>query len=131
MMTDPIADMLTRIRNGLMAGHDAVEMPCSNEKVGIASVLKQEGFIEDFQTAGEIPRKLLKVYLKYGPLGEEVIRKITRVSKPGRRIYRGLKEIPRIANGIGIAVVSTSHGIICDRECRRLKVGGELLCTVL
>ena len=130
MMTDPIADMLTRIRNGLMAGHKAVEMPCSNEKVGIARVLKQEGFIEDFQTAGEGPRKLLKIYLKFGPLGQEIIRKITRVSKPGRRIYRGLKDMPRVASGMGIAVVSTGHGIISDRECRRLKVGGEVLCTV-
>ena len=131
MMTDPIADMLTRIRNALAAEHPTVEMPASKEKEAIARVLRKEGFIDDFRAAGEAPRRLLKVYLRYGPLGEKVISKIERISKPGRRIYRGADELPRIANGIGMVVVSTSSGIMSDRECRKLHVGGEVLCSVL
>jgi len=131
MMTDPIADMLTRIRNALAAQKDTVEMPCSKAKIGIAEVLKREGFIEDFKTAEQGAHRLLKVYLRYGPLGEEIIRKIQRISKPGRRVYKSVKELPRVANGIGIAVVSTSHGILSDRQCRDMKVGGEVLCTVV
>jgi small subunit ribosomal protein S8 len=131
MMTDPIADMLTRVRNALMAHKQSVDIPASREKEGIAHVLKQEGYIQDYRLGEEGPHRLLKVYLKYGPLGEEVIREIKRVSSPGRRIYRTVKDIPRVANGLGIAVVSTSRGIISDRECRKLKVGGEVLCTVV
>ncbi len=131
MMTDPIADMLTRIRNALMARHKTVEMPSSREKEGIADVLKTEGYIEEFRVAAQGPHRLLKLYLKYGPLGEEVIRRIERVSSPGRRIYRSVQDIPRVQNGLGIAVVSTSRGILSDRECRKLNVGGEVLCTVL
>jgi len=130
-MTDSIADMLTRIRNALMAKHQSVEMPYSKEKEGIATVLKSEGYIEDFRVAASGAHRLLKIYLKYGPLGERVIRRIHRVSRPGRRIYRSVKELPRVGNGIGIAIVSTSRGILCDRECRRLNIGGEVLCTVL
>lgn len=131
MMTDPVADMLTRIRNGLQAEHETVEMPASKEKEGIARILKAEGFIEDYQVAGEVPRKLLKIYLKYGPLGERIISKLERVSRPGRRIYSSAAELPRVANGVGVVIVSTNRGIMSDRQCRKLKVGGELLCSVL
>ena len=131
MMTDPIADMLTRVRNALMARHDTVEMPSSNEKAGVAEVLKKEGFVADYRVASEGDRRLLKIYLKYGPLGQEVIRELKRVSSPGRRVYRAVDQIPRVNNGIGVAIVSTSRGILSDRECRKLHVGGEVLCTVV
>ena len=131
MMTDPVADMLTRIRNALMVEYETVEMPASRQKQGIARVLKDEGFIEDYRVVGEGPKKLLKIYLKYGPLGEEVIREVQRVSLPGRRVYRGVRDLPRVANGMGTAIVSTSKGILSDRECRRQRVGGEVLCSVM
>jgi len=130
MMTDPIADMLTRIRNALGAGHKTVEMPASKTNEGIAQVLKKEGYIEDCRTAGDPPHRLLKIYLRYGPLGERAIKEIDRVSKPGRRIHRSVKDLPYIHNGLGISVVSTSHGILSDRECRKLNTGGEVLCSV-
>ncbi len=130
-MTDPVADMLTRIRNALKARQSTVKMPSSKQKEGIASVLKQEGYIQDFRVAAEGSHRLLKVYLKYGPLGEDVIRKIQRASRPGQRVYRSVGDLPRVGNGVGIAIVSTSRGILCDRDCRRLKVGGEVLCTVI
>ncbi len=130
MMTDPIADMLTRLRNALRVGHKTVEMPSSTLKERIARVLVSEGFIEDYQVVGEPPRKLLKVYLKYGPLGEEVIREINRVSKPGRRVYKAVGELGHLRNGLGIWIVSTNQGVLSDRQCRRLKVGGEVLCSV-
>ena len=130
MMTDPIADMLTRIRNAIMAEKKTVEMPASKEREGIAQVLKRQGFIEDYAVAEQDAHRLLKVYLRYGPLGEHVIREIKRVSKPGRRIYRGAHDLPRVANGIGIAVISTSQGILSDNECRQRNLGGEVLCTI-
>lgn len=130
MMTDPIADMLTRLRNALRVGHKTVEMPSSTLKERIARVLVSEGFIEDYQVVGETPRKLLKVYLKYGPLGEEVIREINRISKPGRRVYKAVGELGHLRNGLGIWIVSTNQGVLSDRQCRRLKVGGEVLCSV-
>jgi small subunit ribosomal protein S8 len=131
MMTDPIADMLTRIRNALLVEQKTVEMPASKPKEGIARVLLDEGFIEDYRVVGEGPRKLLKVYLKYGPLGERVINELVRVSKPGRRVYQGVNELGHVCNGLGIWVVSTNRGVLSDRECRRLKVGGEVLCSVV
>jgi small subunit ribosomal protein S8 len=130
MMTDPIADMLTRMRNALLVGHKTVEMPASNTKEGIARVLLEEGFIEDYRVVGEPPRKLLKVYLKYGPLGEKVINKLKRVSKPGRRVYRALNDLGHVRNGLGISIVSTNRGVLSDRQCRQLKVSGEVLCEV-
>jgi len=130
MMTDPIADMLTRIRNALMTSGKAVEMPASRMRASVAQVLKEEGYIEDYRVAGETPRKLLKIYLKYGPLGERVIRTITRLSRPGRRVYRTVETIPYVRNGLGICIVSTNRGVLSDRQCRRLKVGGEVLCSV-
>jgi len=130
MWSDPIADMLTRIRNALATRDETVEMPASKVKENIARVLREEGFIEDYRTAGEPPDRLLKVYLKYGPLGEDVIRELTRVSKPGRRIYRAVDELGHVHNGLGIWVVSTNQGVLSDRECRRRHVGGEVLCSV-
>ena len=130
MMTDPIADMLTRIRNALLVQHQTVEMPFSKVKATIARVLKDEGFIEDYRSAGEGPKKLLKVYLKYGPLGQKVIQGIERVSKPGRRIYRSVSDLGYVSNGLGIWMVSTNRGMLSDRECRRLRVGGEVICSV-
>jgi len=130
MMTDPIADMLTRIRNALAAGHKTVEAPASRIKEGIAQVLKKEGYIEDCRTAGDPPQRLIKIYLKYGPLGEKAIKEIDRVSKPGRRVHRSAGDLPYVHNGLGISVVSTSRGILSDRECRKLNTGGEVLCSV-
>jgi len=130
MMTDPIADMLTRLRNGLMVGHKTVEMPSSHMKEKVARVLQEEGFIEDYRVVGDPPHKLLKVYLKYGPLGEKVIHEVERVSKPGRRVYRTVKDLGRVRNGLGIWIVSTNRGVLSDRQCRQLKVSGEVLCSV-
>ncbi len=130
MMTDPIADMLTRVRNALMVNKKTVDMPHSNMKEGVARVLLHEGFIEDCRVAGEAPHKVLRVYLKYGPLGEQVIREIQRVSSPGRRIYRPVGELRSYRNGLGIYVVSTNKGILSDRECRQQHVGGEVICSV-
>lgn len=130
MMTDPIADMLTRIRNAINARKPTVQMPSSKEKAGVADVLKREGYIEDYQVAEYDGKNTLKVYLKYGPVGENIIRELKRVSKPGLRIYRDVKSMPRVANGMGTAIVSTSKGILSDRECRQEHVGGEVMCTV-
>ncbi len=130
MNSDPIADMLTRLRNALAARHETVEMPASKMKEQVARVLRDEGFIEDYRVAGEPPHRVLKVYLKYGPLDENVVRELKRVSKPGRRIYRGVDELGYVANGLGIWVVSTNRGLLSDRECRRENVGGEVVCMV-
>jgi small subunit ribosomal protein S8 len=130
MMTDPIADMLTRVRNALMVRKQTVDMPHSNLKEGVARVLCDEGFIQDCRVAGEPPHRLLRIYLKYGPLGEDVIREVRRVSSPGRRIYRPVSELHSYRNGLGIWVVSTNKGILSDRECRRQRVGGEVICSV-
>jgi len=130
VMTDPIADMLTRIRNALMRGHRTVNIPASKIKEGILAALKREGYIEDYRRIEARPADILRVYLKWGPNGERVIQEIKRVSKPGRRIYRKVEEIRPVLRGIGIAVYSTPQGILTDRECRRRRVGGELLCTV-
>jgi small subunit ribosomal protein S8 len=130
MVNDRIADMLTRIRNGLKARKPQVEVLGSNINLGIAQVLKTEGYIQDFKAFEVGPRKMMLVYLKYGPDGEMVITEIKRESKPGRRLYRDVSAVPRVRDGMGIAIFSTSKGILSDRECRRQRVGGELLCTV-
>ncbi len=130
MMTDPIADMLTRVRNAISAHKPTVQMPASNEKAGVADVLQREGYIEDYQVAEYEGKRTLKIYLKYGPVGENIIRELTRVSKPGRRIYRDVESVPRVANGMGTAIISTSKGILSDRECRKEHVGGEVMCAV-
>jgi small subunit ribosomal protein S8 len=132
MMTDPIADMLTRIRNAVRNSSESVDMPGSKMKAGVAAVLKEEGYISDFRVAepeGAV-QSTLRVYLKYGPEGEKVINIIDRVSKPGRRVYAGGKGLPRVLDGLGISIVSTSKGILSDRKCRQMNVGGEVLCRV-
>jgi small subunit ribosomal protein S8 len=128
-MTDPIADMLTRIRNAQLAEKATVQMPSSGVKAAIARVLKDEGYIEDFAVVGEDARKQLEIVLKYYA-GRPVIEKIERVSKPGLRIYRRKDDMPRVMNGLGIAIVSTSRGVMTDRRARATGVGGEVLCIV-
>ncbi|MDR0769840.1 MAG: 30S ribosomal protein S8 [Burkholderiales bacterium] len=128
-MTDPIADMLTRIRNAQMVERATVEMPSSKVKVAIAGVLKDEGYIEDFRVIGETIKPILEIALRYYA-GRPVIEKIERVSRPGLRIYRGKGDIPPVMNGLGIAVVSTSRGVMTDRKARAAGIGGEVLCIV-
>jgi len=129
-MSDPLADMLTRIRNGVAARFESVEMPLSKLKVGVAKVLKEEGYITDYQIIDEGVQGTLKVILKYGPNDELVITGIRRVSKPGLRQYMKSTNIPKVMSGLGVGILSTSRGIITDREARRINVGGELLCEV-
>jgi len=128
-MSDPIADMLTRIRNAQMTEKVSVAMPSSQLKVAIAKVLKDEGYIEDFRVAGEEVKPQLEIALKYYA-GRPVIEKIERISKPGLRIYRGKEDLPRIMNGLGVAIVSTSKGVMTDRKARASGIGGEVLCVV-
>ena len=128
-MSDPIADMLTRIRNAQMVGHTEVSMPTSRLKTSIAQVLKDEGYIEDFRVQGEGTGKELRIGLKYYA-GQPVIERLERVSKPGLRVYKGRNDIPRIMNGLGVAIVSTSRGVMTDRKARADGVGGEILCFV-
>ena len=129
-LSDPIADMLTRIRNASRIGQSQVKVKASKICAGIAGVLKEEGFIRDFDRIDDGRQGVLRVFLKYTPDGGPVIRTIERVSKPGRRIYRGTEDLPRVMNGMGIVIVSTSKGVVSDRVCRRDNMGGELLCTV-
>jgi small subunit ribosomal protein S8 len=129
-MQDPIADMLTRIRNAVRAGLGKVDIRRSSICQGIAQVLKDEGYIIDAQTIDDAKQGLLRVSLKYGSQGEKLILAIDRVSKPGRRVYRSVGDLPRVTNGLGIAVVSTNQGVLSDRQCRERKLGGEVLCTV-
>ncbi len=129
-MTDPVADMLTRIRNGVMARFATVEMPLSTLKVGVAKTLKQEGFIEDYQVVEQDVQGALRIMLKYGPNKERVVSGIRRVSKPGARRYTKAGEIPKVMSGLGIAILSTSRGVLTDREARAQNVGGEILCEV-
>ncbi len=129
-MSDPLADMLTRIRNGVMGHFDSVEMPLSKIKVGVAKVLKQEGYINDYHVSEEGVQGTLKIDLKYGPNNEKVITGIRRVSKPGLRQYMKADRIPKVMSGLGVAILTTSSGIITDREARSKNIGGELLCEV-
>jgi small subunit ribosomal protein S8 len=128
-LSDPIADMLTRIRNAQASEKVSVAMPSSKVKVAIAAVLKEEGYIEDFKVSDEGGRNTLEIGLKYYA-GRPVIEKIERVSRPGLRIYRGSRDIPQVMNGLGIAIVSTSRGVMTDRKARASGVGGEVLCIV-
>ena len=130
MMTDPIADMLTRIRNAVRVERPYVDMPVSKVKQGVADVLKREGYIWDYQQIEAAPVGCLRIELKYGPNGERVIQKLRRVSKPGRRVYCGKDDVPVVLNGLGVAIVSTSQGVLTDRRCRELGVGGEVICRV-
>jgi small subunit ribosomal protein S8 len=128
-MTDPVSDMLTRIRNGQKARKVSVSMPASTVKVAVASVLKDEGYITDFASSGEGATKTLSVELKYFE-GAPVIEKVQRVSKPGLRIYRGKDDLPKVLGGLGIAIVSTSAGVMSDRQARKQGIGGEVICVV-
>jgi len=129
-MTDPIADMLTRIRNGITSRHDRVELPSSKLKVELAKILKSEGFISNYKVVEEGPQPSLRLYLKYSDDGEPVIHGIERISRPGRRVYRGKEEIPQVLGGLGLAIVSTSQGVLSGQEAARKGVGGEVLCQV-
>ena len=126
VMTDPIADYLTRIRNANMAKHDSVEIPASNIKKSISEILKREGFIRDYEVADDNKQGVIKVFLKYGPNGERVISGLKRISKPGLRNYVSAEDLPKVLNGLGIAIVSTSAGVITDKEARQKNVGGEV-----
>ncbi len=128
-MSDPIADMLTRVRNAQMVNKKSVSMPSSKLKAAIAAVLKDEGYIEDFQIAGEAAKPVLEIQLKYYA-GQPVIERIDRVSRPGLRVYKGSNHIPQVMNGLGVAIVSTSRGVMTDRKARAAGVGGEVLCYV-
>lgn len=130
MMTDPIADMLTRIRNGNSARHENVVVPASRMKKEIAKILLDEGFINGFSVEEDGKQGMMTVELKYGPNGEKVITGIKRISKPGLRVYVKAGEVPRVLGGLGIAIVSTSQGIMPDREARKNGIGGEILCYV-
>jgi small subunit ribosomal protein S8 len=129
-LSDPIADMLTRIRNALRARHEVVTVRASKACEGVLGVLKEEGYIQDYKRIEDSRQGLLRVYLKYGPTGEDVVRELKRISRPGRRVYSSVADLPRPMNGLGICVVSTSKGILSDRRCREMKVGGEVLCAV-
>jgi len=129
-MTDPIGDMLTRIRNANTVKHESVEMPSSKMKIEIAKILKKEGYIRDFRYYKFQNKFNLKVFLKYGEKNSTTIMGIERVSKPGRRIYSGKDEIPKILGGLGVAILSTSKGVLTDKEARSAGVGGEIICRV-
>ncbi|MCY2928141.1 MAG: 30S ribosomal protein S8 [Planctomycetota bacterium] len=130
-LSDPIADMLTRIRNALRSRHETVNIRASKVCEGIARVLKDEGYINDYARIEDTTKQgLLRVYLKYGPRGEDVVNEIKRWSKPSRRLYRGVGALPRPMNGLGISIVTTSKGVLSDRECRQRNISGEVLCTV-
>ena len=130
MMTDPIADMLTRIRNSVCVEHPDTDIPSSKIKRGVAEVLKREGYIWDFEEIEGKPGNVLRLELKYGNDGEQLIQHIKRISKPGRRIYAKAKELRPILNGMGITVISSSQGVISDREARTRGIGGEVLCEI-
>ena len=130
MMTDPIADMLTRIRNAVRIERPSVDMPSSKEKRGVAQALKDEGYIWDFEETDTVPARTLRLQLKYGSNGEKVISKIDRVSRPGRRVYSGYRELKPVLGGLGVHIVSTPKGIISDRRARAEKVGGEVMARV-
>ncbi len=130
MMTDPIADMLTRIRNAVRIERPEVEMPFSKVKSGLAEVLKREGYIWDWREVKSEPANQIHIDLKYGPNGERVIQHIKRVSKPGRRVYSRATNLRPVLNGLGISIISTSRGVISDREARQRKLGGEVLCEL-
>ncbi len=130
MVNDPIADMLTRIRNAVAVGHERVSMPASKMKVGIARILVDEGFIDRFDVKENGTVNELELVLRYGNRRQPAIGGIKRISKPGHRIYRGAGELPRVQGGLGVAVVSTSQGLLPDREARRRRLGGEIVCEV-
>ena len=129
-MTDPIADMLTRIRNANIVGHDSVEIPASKMKKSIAEILLNEGFIENFEMVDDNKQGIIKVEMKYGANKEKVINGIKKISKPGLKVYAKANDIPKVLGGLGIAIISTSKGVVSDKEARKLGVGGEVICYV-
>ena len=129
-MTDPIADMLTRIRNANTVGHETVEIPASKMKKAIAEILKEEGYITDFDVIEDDKQGMIKVTMKYGANKEKVISGIKKISKPGLKVYAKANEVPKVLGGLGIAIISTSKGIVSDKEARKLGVGGEVICYV-
>ncbi|MDD6254651.1 MAG: 30S ribosomal protein S8 [Eubacteriales bacterium] len=129
-MTDPIADMLTRIRNANTAGHDTVDIPASKMKKSIVEILKDEGYIKDYEIIDDNIQGTIRVTLKYGANKEHVISGLKKISKPGLKVYAKKDEIPKVLGGLGIAIISTSNGIISDKEARKLGVGGEVICYV-
>jgi len=129
-MTDPIADMLTRVRNANSAGKDSVSMPTSNKLVEIARILKEEGYIIDYETVEGKPVGQLTIILKYGPKKQRTIRGLKRISKPGLRVYAGKDDLPRVLGGLGTAVISTSKGVMADRDARKAGVGGEVIAYI-
>ena len=129
-MTDPIADMPTRIRNAITVGHETVEIPASKMKKAIAEILKEEGYITDYEVIDDNKQGIIKVTMKYGANKERVISGIKKISKPGLKVYAKAGEVPKVLGGLGIAIVSTSKGIVSDKEARKLGVGGEVICYV-
>ena len=136
-MTDPIADMITRIRNAVTAKHTRVDMPASKLKVEIARILQDEGYIQGFRTveepaerAGRQPRQVIRLFLKYGPHGEKVISGLERISRPGRRVYLGVADVPNVLGGLGTSILTTSRGVMTGRAAKKAGVGGEVLCNV-
>jgi small subunit ribosomal protein S8 len=130
VMTDPIADMLTRIRNANLVGHEKVEVPGSNIKRAIAEILKREGFVRDAEFIPDEKQGVIRLFLKYGKSQERVITGLKRISKPGLRVYVNHDSIPRVLGGLGVAIISTSSGIVTDKEARKTRVGGEVLCYI-
>ena len=130
VMTDPIADMLTRIRNANMVRHEKLEVPASNIKKEIAEILKREGFVRDVEYIEDNKQGIIRIFLKYGPNQERVITGLKRISKPGLRVYTKSTEVPRVLGGLGMAIISTSQGIMTDKEARQVKSGGEVICYV-
>lgn len=130
VMTDPIADFLTRIRNANMVRHESLEVPASKTKLEIANILKAEGFIKNFEYTSDDKQGVIRVFLKYGPNNERVITGLKRISKPGLRVYAKTGDIPKVLNGLGIAIVSTSEGVITDKEARAKNIGGEVLAYI-
>lgn len=130
VFTDPIADMLTRIRNASSVKHESVDIPGSKLKIELARILKEEGFIREYKLIESSVQSSIRVYLKYGAQKERVIQGIKRISKPGLRVYAGKDEIPRVLGGLGVAILSTSKGVITDKQARNLSVGGEVICYV-
>ena len=129
-MSDPIADMLTRIRNANMVRHEKLEVPASNMKKEIAEILKREGFVRDVEYVKDNKQGIIRIFLKYGQNNERVITGLKRISKPGLRVYAKTNEVPKVLNGLGIALVSTSHGVLTDKEARAKQVGGEVVAYV-
>jgi small subunit ribosomal protein S8 len=129
-MSDPVADMLTKIRNGIMASHDTVDIPSSRLRINIAKILKSEGFVKNYKVTSDKGRGIIKIFLRYDENGEPIISGLKRVSKPSCRVYAKNEKIPLVQNGFGINILSTSKGVMTDKQARKMKLGGEILCAI-